>query len=254
MSDLHELPTETLRRLAGALSQDGEVSGIVLEGLGLDSTRLQIDAALSRVPAAARRSVVDAIVRERTVARARAPELVWTGPEADVAEARRSAVVLRKLFEGAQRRVVLAGYSFDHGDTLLAPLHEVMGVRQVKVDFFVNINQPTDAYKRPLAMTETDAAAEVAKAASKLWPWEDVRPRFFYDRRVLDGGVFCSVHAKCVVVDGERAYVTSANFTERGNERNVEAGVLLHDRSFAARLEGQLVNARRAGWFVEAAP
>jgi phosphatidylserine/phosphatidylglycerophosphate/cardiolipin synthase-like enzyme len=47
------------------------------------------------------------------------------------------------------------------------------------------------------------------------------------------------LHAKCVSVDGERAFVSSANFTMRAHERNIEVGVLLHDRAFAAQLERQ---------------
>jgi len=49
-----------------------------------------------------------------------------------------------------------------------------------------------------------------------------------------------------VVVDDERALITSANFTDRGQERNIEAGVLIEDHVFASELAGhwrQLVNA-----------
>ncbi len=32
------------------------------------------------------------------------------------------------------------------------------------------------------------------------------------------------LHARCVVVDRARAFVSSANFTQRGQERNIEVG------------------------------
>ena len=46
------------------------------------------------------------------------------------------------------------------------------------------------------------------------------------------------LHAKCVVVDCERAFISSANFTEAAHERNIEVGVMLRSRPSAARLVG----------------
>lgn len=38
------------------------------------------------------------------------------------------------------------------------------------------------------------------------------------------------------MVDGEYAFVSSANFTEAAQARNIEAGVLIRSKSFAQRL------------------
>lgn len=43
------------------------------------------------------------------------------------------------------------------------------------------------------------------------------------------------------MVDGRWVFVTSANFTDRGQTRNVEVGVLLEDARLAAVLEAQFV-------------
>ena len=56
-----------------------------------------------------------------------------------------------------------------------------------------------------------------------------------------------SLHAKCVVVDGEHTLIGSANFTDRAHTRNVEAGALISDRRFAARLIDQLHGLINAG-------
>ena len=58
-----------------------------------------------------------------------------------------------------------------------------------------------------------------------------------------------SLHAKCIVVDDRRALVTSANFTSRGQERNVEVGVLVESEKFARELVHQWRNAAEAGVF-----
>ena len=42
------------------------------------------------------------------------------------------------------------------------------------------------------------------------------------------------IHAKCIVVDGKRGYLGSANFSTRGLERNLELGVALSTEEAAA--------------------
>jgi phosphatidylserine/phosphatidylglycerophosphate/cardiolipin synthase-like enzyme len=60
----------------------------------------------------------------------------------------------------------------------------------------------------------------------------------YYDPRSLaaNPAARASLHAKCVVVDRRVALVTSANFTEAAQERNLEAGVVVRSARFAARL------------------
>jgi phosphatidylserine/phosphatidylglycerophosphate/cardiolipin synthase-like enzyme len=59
----------------------------------------------------------------------------------------------------------------------------------------------------------------------------------YYDPRSLDEvGEPAFLHAKCIVIDDERALVTSANLTETAHVRNIEAGVLLEDPVFAKEL------------------
>ena len=41
------------------------------------------------------------------------------------------------------------------------------------------------------------------------------------------------LHAKAVVHDNEQVFVTSANLTPNALDRNIEAGVLVRDRSLA---------------------
>jgi phosphatidylserine/phosphatidylglycerophosphate/cardiolipin synthase-like enzyme len=72
------------------------------------------------------------------------------------------------------------------------------------------------------------------------WPGS-ARPSVFYDPRALDpegpGGV---LHAKAVVADEEAVFITSANLTEAAFDRNIELGVLVHDRAFALTIAGYL--------------
>ena len=163
------------------------------------------------------------------------PELVWTGPEAPAGTARDTAVVLRELFEGARESVILAGYSFDHARQVLAPLHQTMSAHAVDARFFVDVPQVDAATDG-----EAHLAMHLGGFMASNWPFGSPRPRLYYDTRALQPGPpWCSLHAKCVVVDGARAFVSSANFTQRGQERNIEVGVLIDDASFAGFLAGQ---------------
>jgi len=80
--------------------------------------------------------------------------------------------------------------------------------------------------------------------------WSGTRyPVIFYDPRALaiDEKKRTSLHAKCVVVDGARSLVTSANFTEAAQQRNIEVGVLVTDERFSKALVTQFDTLIRAG-------
>jgi phosphatidylserine/phosphatidylglycerophosphate/cardiolipin synthase-like enzyme len=47
------------------------------------------------------------------------------------------------------------------------------------------------------------------------------------------------LHAKAVVIDGRFTLLTSANFTEAAQQRNIEAGVLINDPRLAKRISCQ---------------
>ena len=70
------------------------------------------------------------------------------------------------------------------------------------------------------------------------------QPEVFYDPRGLssESGGRAVLHAKCVVLDCSEAFVTSANFTEAAQDRNIEAGVLVRIPSFARSLVEQFDN------------
>lgn len=218
-----------------------------LVGFGIRHQVEAIEHALAGHRTAACLAILDVALAEREDRRP-APELVWTGPDVPVGTARDTAVVLRSLFEGALESVILAGYSFDHAEEVLAPLHGAMLSRSVDARFFIDI---------PQIQRSVDPGAHLTKHMTKFvaesWPFGDPRPRLYYDKRALaPGPPFCSLHAKCVVVDGAKAFVSSANFTQRGQERNIEVGVLIEDPSFASYLAGQWLGLIDAGIVGEA--
>ena len=69
------------------------------------------------------------------------------------------------------------------------------------------------------------------------WPGTR-RPDVYFDPRSVDtgDGPGAVLHSKAVVHDHEQVFVTSANLTPSALDRNIEAGVLVLDRTLAQSL------------------
>jgi phosphatidylserine/phosphatidylglycerophosphate/cardiolipin synthase-like enzyme len=79
------------------------------------------------------------------------------------------------------------------------------------------------------------------------WPYADSAPELYYDPRTAERTVFASLHAKYLIVDYADVLITSANFTGRGQDRNIEVGVVIHDQGDALALERQWNNLIESG-------
>lgn len=177
-------------------------------------------------------------------------ELVWTGPELQGATSRSTATVVRELVASATESVLLSTYSLDHPKkikVLLGPLKDRMSeAPTLKVSVFVNVGRK---YKdtRPHSVL----LREFADTFRKAWG-DDSLPKVFHDPRALEPGKGprACLHAKCVIVDGRRAFVSSANLSEAAQERNIEAGVVIEDEVFARDLGAQFESLVRAGLLV----
>jgi len=163
-------------------------------------------------------------------------DLVTTGPEAAGVTNRDTSVVVRELFAGAQRFVLVAGYAVYQGRDVFRALADRMAERPD-----LNVRMFLDVQRGP---GDTSMASEVLKRfaerfTNREWPADRPVPQVFYDPRSLDleAGKRACLHAKCVVVDGEAVFISSANFTEAAQERNVEVGLLVR----SCRLAGQIV-------------
>jgi phosphatidylserine/phosphatidylglycerophosphate/cardiolipin synthase-like enzyme len=166
-------------------------------------------------------------------------ELVWTGPETRASVARSTALVVERLFNEAVRTVIIGGYRFDAKE-ILEPLCRAMSERGVAVMIFVDIEGATPNPSEADAF----ATAFIDNWLRDVWPVGTKKPDIYYDPRTairgdVPGHDWATLHAKCVVVDDERSLITSANFTDRGHTRNIEAGVLITDTAFSEHLAGQ---------------
>ncbi|MEO8182679.1 MAG: phospholipase D-like domain-containing protein [Deltaproteobacteria bacterium] len=148
------------------------------------------------------------------------------------------------MFEQAERHVLIAGYSFDHGASIFEPLHARMQAKNLAVEVYLHIDR---------ARRHRDIAQhlerEVATFFAANWPFGTPHPRIFVAPRTIDPTLHESLHAKCVVVDERVAVLGSANFTDRGQSRNIEVGARIEDAGFAHALVSQFRAATSAGVF-----
>lgn len=164
-------------------------------------------------------------------------DLVWTGPETKASIAKETGLVVSRLFASARQSVIVGGYAFDT-PSILKPLHEAMTRHGVRATFFVDI----ESGARPEDV-EVHATAAIDRFFREVWTFGLPKPDVYYDPRTairgdVPGYAWATLHAKCIVVDDERAFITSANFTDRGQTRNIEAGVLIEDTAFSEELAG----------------
>lgn len=175
--------------------------------------------------------------REQTQSMRDRAELVWTGTSET--QMRDTRVVVQDLFTRATRRILITSYAIDSArkaQELFDPLAKQMEIYpELEVKLGLNI---------PRRWGDTTPTAELLNnfAGNFRSFWHGQRlPEIFYDPRSLSQEFHqrgC-LHAKCVVVDEEQVFITSANFTEAAHQRNIEAGVLLTDSELARSLHSQ---------------
>lgn len=161
-------------------------------------------------------------------------DLVWTGPEVGGVVNRDTSVVVRELFQNARKSVLVAGYVVYQGQVIFRTLAEQMDRNdQLEVRMFLDIQRP---YGDASLVTEL-VRRFAERFRSQEWPGMRV-PDIYYDPRSLetDNTKRACLHAKCIVVDRERTFISSANFTEAAQQRNIEVGVIIKSRSFSERL------------------
>lgn len=171
-------------------------------------------------------------------------DLVISGPEVPGVPTADTAATVRTLIENAQSEILLVGYAVHNGKRLFKRLAERMKeVPTLRVTFHLDI---------PRKLTDTSLASEIVRRfahefVAKHWPGDKL-PDLYYDPRALaeDSQQRASLHAKCVIVDRRVALITSANFTEAAQKKNIEAGVLIRYEPFVMRLHNYFEGLRNA--------
>lgn len=140
----------------------------------------------------------------------------------------------RELFRQAGQSVLVAGYAVYQGRDVFQALAERMDAEPgLTVRMFLDVQRNHG---------ETSTSGEILRRFAHRfrtheWPGSRL-PEVYYDPRSLDaeGPKRASLHAKCVVADERIAFISSANFTEAAQVRNIEVGAFIRSVPFARQL------------------
>ncbi|MCY4558097.1 MAG: DISARM system phospholipase D-like protein DrmC [Chloroflexi bacterium] len=174
-------------------------------------------------------------------------DVVVSGPDVS-STARDTGVVMRQMFGSARNRVLVVGFAVHQGREIFRTLAERLDAcGGIEATLCVDV-------RRDLTNTSPQDQI-VARFARNLveneWPGQRL-PRVYYDPRslVLGSTERSALHSKCVVVDGSDALVTSANFTEAAQERNIELGLRVGAPEIARQVEDHFLGLIQRGHLV----
>lgn len=243
LDGIHRQSDATLRHLSAALRSGGLAAGVSPAALGglLGSEDMSLLSELKTFVeqgfAPSQIAVVcDAILRARHHSDdlGREIELIVSGPDTPRTPTGDTAAAMHSLVSEAENEVLIVGYAVHQGRRLFAPLVERMCARpDLRVVFCLNISRIWGDTTKAELLVERFRA----NFAAKHWPGVKL-PELRYDPRALEteGSSRASLHAKCVVVDRAAALISSANFTEAAQQRNIEVGLLVRNRALAGRV------------------
>lgn len=172
-------------------------------------------------------------------------EVVVSGPDA-VGGSRDTGVVMRQLFGKARRRVLASGFAVHQGKSVFKELADrIDNDDTFEAILCIDVRRQHGNTSRDTEIVQHFASEFVHDE----WPGNRL-PRVYYDPRSLQpsGRTVSSMHAKCVVIDGQEALVTSANFTEAAQERNIELGLLVDSQIIARRIEEHFMSLIENGY------
>lgn len=159
---------------------------------------------------------------------------VATGPQLSGVANRDTAVVVSDLFRRAEQSVLVAGYAVYQGQKVFQALAERMLERPaLRVRMYLDIQRKADT---------TIEAALVDRICHGFrqtqWPADVRLPEVYFDPRsvAMDRAKAATLHAKCLVVDRQEVFVSSANFTEAAQQKNIELGLLLSSGRIGERI------------------
>lgn len=146
----------------------------------------------------------------KTVSSYEKVELIYTGP--DASSLRSTPQALLEVIRASRLRLWIVSYLMGPGmDPVLTAIHE-RSEAGVTVKMLIDHRHSSYSTTRE-RLTQHAPAVEVF-----IWPDE---------KRQIEGGDFASLHAKCAVADGQRAFVTSANLAGYAMDHNLEVGYLV---------------------------
>jgi hypothetical protein len=138
-----------------------------------------------------------------------------------------------QLFRSTERSVLIAGYAVHQGQRVFQALGNRMAQHpELDVQMFLYVPRK----RGDTSSTKVLIARLVQEFKNSHWPKNVPLPMVYVCEQLLLAASPGSLHAKCIVVDSQQVFVSSANFTEAAQLRNIEVGLLVNSSAIGERV------------------
>jgi len=229
-ADRIDIVADTILKLAGVMNRDRIQRAF---GPNVDQALIaEFFSAWGNAPtikAAEIASAFKTAIRTSSIMESRgAIDLVWTGPSTGLVPIRHTEQVLCELIDSAMTRIFLVSFVAYGVDSIVGALRKATA-RGVGISILLESSQAHGG----TIDHDSIAVLKSALPTSSFYVWSEVSKQATDIQRN-------SVHAKCAVADGSIAFITSANLSVAGMERNMELGVLIRGGAAPESLQRHL--------------
>lgn len=158
-------------------------------------------------------------------------EIVTTTPVSFLAKTRKTRPVIEELINGAERSITLTGYSISvHFEDFLQLINQ-KSKQGVVIELFVN---------------------NYEKVRAVLSDIKHTGRRFLkvYEYAGKADDKMAALHAKTIIVDGEKILISSANLSYHGLDSNIEIGALISSKRKASQIQDIFTDLKRQKIFI----
>lgn len=160
--------------------------------------------------------IIELIVGAMNMSEADKVSLVVTAPPSFAINARTTMNVVQSMINGAERNILITGYSLSSYFSELVDIIVMKSQRGVFVKFFVNDIDKQSGFDKILRY----------------------KGRFLkvYNYHQEDDKM-ATLHAKVISVDQQQTLITSANLSYHGQQGNIELGTLIESKHIAKQVD-----------------
>lgn len=156
--------------------------------------------------------------------------LVWSGPNLTGVPMRLTAQVIKEMINDAKESLFISSFSF-------YKIKEIIQLIDLAVDRGVHVSLLLETPQSSNYKVKTDPLKLIDKALLKkitvfIWP---------YKNRKKEGDKQTgSLHAKFIIQDNTKLFISSANLTQSAMDRNIELGVIIEDKETVNKVLSQI--------------
>lgn len=145
-------------------------------------------------------------------------ELILTAPNSFKLKVKKTRTAINELITSAQKSIILTGYSISDYFTEMLDVILDKSKKGIYVSLYIN-----DVEKHKIQL---DKLLLYAGKYIKI-----------YNYNKNNDDKMAALHAKLIIVDNYKSFISSANLSYHGMERNIEMGILLESEKKAKDIE-----------------